>query len=125
MMVTLLYSMVCHFLKCSNIYVFHFVDQIIRIIFSKMASLAERDATEGAPSEAQNPAESSAMSDTSASASVEDRLKDAAEWKDKGNQLYLSKDYLGALEMYDTALKGTFHLRKLWDKCVCNLMLTF
>ena len=72
-----------------------------------MASLAECNASEGAPSDAQNPAENSALSEKSTESSMEHRLKEAAGWKDNGNQLYLSKDYLGALEMYDTALKGT------------------
>jgi len=35
------------------------------------------------------------------------RLREAGEWKEKGNAAYLLKDYAAALTFYDTALEGT------------------
>lgn len=67
----------------------------------------DRDAIEEVPGGVEIPAEAVVI-DSPPEGDTERRLREAAEWKDKGNQLYISKDFLGALEMYDTALEGSF-----------------
>ena len=51
------------------------------------------------------------------------KLKAAAEWKEKGNKLYASKDFLGALEMYDAALEGTAVKNSEQKPALCRIAL--
>jgi hypothetical protein len=81
----------------------------------------DRDAIEEVPDGVDIPAEA-VVAETPTEDPTACRLREAAEWKDKGNQLYLIKDFLGALEMYDTALEGTVHTTVVVDRSGLSLV---